>query len=152
MPYPRSWCHGLAAPFLYATSPGQVFPLPPADSPDSEIRLFSDGSKSKGKVGATFVHFHASGSIIGSHLLPLPEYISVFEAELYAASCVPQYAANLSSDTGSKVVSLSIDNQATITTISRPGYSYLAPLLHNIRKATSTPLLLDTAVQLGWDT
>lgn len=40
-----------------------------------------------------------------------------FDAELYAASCALQYAANL--PTHSKVVSLGIDNQATINTISR---------------------------------
>ena len=45
---------------------------------------------------------------------------------------------------------VSIDNQAAITTISRPCYSHLAPLLHDIHKATSTLLLLDTAVQVGW--
>ena len=78
--------------------------------------------------------------------------MSVFDAELYAVSCALQYAANLSANlsSGSKVVSLSIDNQAALTTISRLGYSYLAPLLHDIRKATSTLHLSDTAVQVGW--
>ena len=42
------------------------------------------------------------------------------------ASCALQHAANLSY-TPAKVVSLSIDNQATVSTISRPGCSYLAP-------------------------
>ena len=99
-------------------------------------------------VGAAFIHLHASGSIIGPHLLPLPEYMSIFDAELYAASCALQYAANLSS--GPKVVSLSIDSQAALSTISRPGYSYSAPLLHDIRKATSSLHLSNTAVQVGW--
>ena len=100
-------------------NPGRVFPLPGADS---ETRLF-DGSKSRGRVGAAFVHLHASGSIIGSHLLPLPEYMSVFGAELCAANCALQYAANLSANlsSGPKVVSLSIDSQAALTTISQPG-------------------------------
>ena len=95
-----------------------------------------------------FIHLHASGSIIDSHLLPLPEYMSVFDAELYAASCALQYAANLSPDP--KVVSLSIDSQAALSTISQPGYSYSAPLLHDIRKATSSLHLSNTAVQVGW--
>ena len=110
-------------------------------------------------MGAAFVHLHASGSIIGSHLLPLPEYISILDAELHAASCALQYAARLSANLsanlptnlppGSKVVGLSIDSQAALATVSRPGYSYLVPL-HGIRKATSTILLSDTAVQVGW--
>ena len=62
--------------------------------------------------------------MIGSRLLPLLEYMSVFYAELYTASCALQYAANLSP--ASRVVSLSIDSQAVITTISWPDYSYLA--------------------------
>lgn len=48
----------------------------------------------------------------------LPWYMSVFDAELYAASCAPQYAASLSL---LKVVSLGVDNQA-MCAISRPGY------------------------------
>jgi hypothetical protein len=48
------------------------------------------------------------------------------------------------------MISLSIDNQATISTISRPGYSYLAPLLHDIRKATADLLLSGSSVQVGW--
>ena len=99
-------------------------------------------------MGAAFVHLHTSGSIIGSHLLPLPEYMSVFDAERYAASCALRYDANI--PPGSIVVSLSIDSQAALTTISRPGYFYLASLLHDIGKATSTLLLSDTAVQVGW--
>ena len=78
---------------------------------------------------------------------PLPGYMSVFDAELYVASCGLLYAANLSP--GSRVVNPTTDNQAAITIISRPGYSYLAPL-HDIRKAASTLLLSDTAVQVGW--
>ena len=71
-------------------------------------------------MGAAFVHLRASGSNIGSHLLPLPEYMSVFDAELYAASCALQYAANLPANLspGSRVVSLSIDSQAALSTIS----------------------------------
>ena len=48
------------------------------------------------------------------------------------------------------MISLRIDNQATISTISRPGYSYLAPLLHDIRKATPNLLLSGSSVQVGW--
>ena len=40
--------------------------------------------------------------------------------------------------------------QATICSISRPGYSYQAPLLRDICKATSTLLLSGSAVQVGW--
>ena len=75
-------------------NPDPVFPVPPSGS-DHDFLLFSDGSKSRGRVGAAFVHIHpATGSIIGSHLLPLPSYMSIFDAELYAASCALQYAAN----------------------------------------------------------
>ena len=75
-------------------NPDQVFPVPPSRS-DHDSLLFSDGSKSRGRVGAAFVHLHpATGSTIGFHLLPLPSYMSVFDAELYAASCALQYAAN----------------------------------------------------------
>ena len=35
-------------------------------------------------------------------------------------------------------------------TISRPGYSYQAPLLRNICKATSTLLHSGSTVQIGW--
>ena len=45
------------------------------------------------------------------------------------------------------MISFSIDNQATISTISRPGYSYL---LHDIRKATANLLLSGSSVQVGW--
>ena len=138
----------------------RVFPLPLSDN---EILLFSDGSKAGRKVGAAFVHLHPPDSttrshllppdsayppIIGSHLLSLTWHISIFDAELYAASCALQYAASLSPPP--KVVSLSVDNQATIHAISRPGYSYQAPLLHDICKATSTLLLSGSAVQVGW--
>ena len=83
--------------------------------------------------------------------------MSVFDAELYAASCALQYAANCVPRHDAEppshpqsMISLSIDNQASISTISRPGYSYLAPLLHNIRKATANLLLLGSSVQVGW--
>ena len=112
----------------------QVFPLPPpSPSSGTEVLLFSDGPKASSKVGAAFIHFHPSGSIIKSHLLRLPWYMSVFDVELYAASCAVQYAATLNSH--SKAVSLSIDNQAAISAISYPGYSYLAHLLHDIHSA-----------------
>ena len=74
--------------------------------------------------------------------------MTVFDAELYAASCAPQYAATLNSH--SKVVSLSIDNQATITAIPRPGYSCLAHLLHDIRNATITLSHSGCVAQVGW--
>ena len=120
--------------------------LPPVDGhgADSEVDLFSDGSKSSVMVGATFGHLHASVSNIGSHHLGLPECRSVFDAELYSASFAHQPAANLSP--GLKVVSLSIDSQAILTTISGTGYSYSAPLHYDIRKATFTLLFSDTAV------
>ena len=103
----------------------------------------------RGRVGAAFVHLHtATGSIIGFHVLPLPSYMSIFDAELYAASCALQYTANCMPPIAT--ISLSIDNQATISTISRPGYSYLAPLLHDIRKATADILLSGSSIQVGW--
>ena len=111
-------------------NPDRVFPVPPSDH---DFLLFSDGSKPRGRVGAAFVRLHPStGSIIGSHLLPLPSYMSVFDAELYAASYVLQYAASCvprhSAESPPRpqttgritAISLSIDNQATISTISRP--------------------------------
>ena len=51
-----------------------------------------------------------------------PWHMSVFDAELFAASCALQYAAALSPPP--KVVSLGVDNQAALYAISRPGYSY----------------------------
>lgn len=75
--------------------PNQIFPLPPPSS-DDEVLLFSDGSKAGSKVGVAFVHLHPFGFIIKPHLLPLPWYMYVFGAELYAASCALQYAASLS--------------------------------------------------------
>ena len=108
-PYSHCWGRGLPTPSQYATTLGPparlayrcsakanfntnlVFPIPPSD----DVLLFSDGSKSRGKVEAAFVHLHPTGSIIASHLLPQPSYMSVFDAELYAASCALQYAAGL---------------------------------------------------------
>ena len=131
--------------------PNQFFPLPPpSPSSGTEVLLYSNGLKAGSKGGAAFVHLHPSGSIIKSHLLPLPWYMSVFDAELYAASCALQYAASLDSHWYSKVVSLSIDNQATISAISRPGYSYLAHPLHDIRNATITLSHLGYITQVGW--
>ena len=49
-----------------------------------------------------------------------------------------------------KAVSLTADNQAIMYTISRPGYSYQALLLHDICKATFTLLLSGSTVQIGW--
>ena len=74
--------------------------------------------------------------------------MSVLDAELYVASCALQYAANISPrrqyaanlSIHSRVVSLGAYNQATIKTVSRPGYSYQVPLLRNICKATATLL------------
>ena len=80
-------------------------------------------------MGAAFVHLHPSGSAIERRLLPIPEYMFVFDAELYATSCTLQYATDPSptgTPPGSKVVSLDIDNQAAISTASRPGCSYLS--------------------------
>ena len=48
-----------------------------------------------------------------------------------------QYAASLP---GPKVVGLGIDDQATISIIARPGYSYVAPILRDIQKATTSLL------------
>ena len=62
-----------------------------------------------------WAHLPPPGSIIKSYPLPLPWYISVSDAGLYAASCALQYAASLS--THSKVVSLSIDNQSTMSSV-----------------------------------
>ena len=158
-------------------NPDLVFPLPPSDN---EVLLFSDGSKKGGKVGAAFIHSHPAGpttrphlrlpdasrtttkagsvtmphpyrpnSIAGPHLLSLPWHMSVFDAELYAASCALQYAASLSPPP--KAVTLAADNQAIMMyTISRPGYSYQAPLFRDICKATSTLLLPGSTVQIGW--
>ena len=74
--------------------------------------------------------------------------MSVFDAELYAASCALKYAASLSPPP--RVVSLAVDNQATLCDISRPGYAYQASLLRDICKATSTLLHSGSAVQVGW--
>ena len=74
--------------------------------------------------------------------------MSVSNAELYAASCALRYAASLSPPP--RVISLAVDNQAIMRTISRTGYSYQAPLLHDIRKAASTLLLSGSTVQIGW--
>ena len=41
-------------------------------SSDQGETLLFDGSNPGRKVGAAFVHLHPSGSIIRSHLLPLP--------------------------------------------------------------------------------
>ena len=74
--------------------------------------------------------------------------MSVFDTELYAASCALQYAASLSPSP--KAVSLAVDNQKIMYTISRPGYSYQAPLLRDICKATSILLLSGSTVQIRW--
>ena len=74
--------------------------------------------------------------------------MSVFDAELYATSYALQYAASLSQPP--KAVSLAVDNQVIMYTISCPGYSYQAPLLRDICKATSTLFYLGTTVQIGW--
>ena len=97
-------------PIKAGYNPDQVFPLP---SSDNEVFLFSDGSKTGRRVGAAFIHFlppagdpstrshlqtHPSdstttpppyplNSIARSNLLSLPWHMSVFDAELYAASC-----------------------------------------------------------------
>ena len=74
--------------------------------------------------------------------------MSVFDAELYAASCALQYAAPLSPPP--KVVGLGVDNQAIMCAISRPGYSYQASLLRDICRATYTLLHSGSAVQVRW--
>ena len=56
----------------------------------------TDGSETRDKVGAAFIHLHPFGSIIGSHLPPLTWFMSVLDAELCVASHAPQYAANRS--------------------------------------------------------
>ena len=93
----------------------------------------------------TPTHFY---SIAGSRLLSLPWHMSVFDAELYAASCALQYAASLSPPP--RVVSLAVDNQAILCATSRPGYSYQASLPRDIHKATSTLLRSGSTVQVGW--
>ena len=91
------WIPSLAWPTVAPTQSQLQFKPGLFHSPsDDDVLLFSDGSKSRGRVGAAFVHLHpATGSIIGPHLIPLPSYMSVFDAELYAASCALQYAAGL---------------------------------------------------------
>ena len=81
---------------------------------------------------------YRSNSITGSLLLSLPWHMSVFVAELHAASCALQYAASLSLPP--KAVSLAVDNQAITYTPSRPSYSHQDPLLRDICKVTSTLL------------
>ena len=146
--------HSLSSlPIKADYNPDWVFPLL---SSGNEVIFFSDGSKTGRKVGAAFIHFHPadpttrshlqvhpsdstttplrapypSNSIAGSRLLSIPWHMSVFDAELYTASCALQYAASLSLPP--KVVNLGADNQATICSISRPGYTNQAPLLHGI--------------------
>ena len=91
-------------------NPERDFPLPPSDN---EAILFSDESKTVGKVGAAFIHFHAttrsflhlpvptttqtgndtaphsysSNSITGSHLLSLPRHMSIL-----MQNCIPPAA------------------------------------------------------------
>ena len=50
---------------------------------------------------------------------------------------------------GPKVVSLGFDNQATISTIARPGYSYLAIILRDLQKATTSLLRSGSTVHVG---
>ena len=73
--------------------------------------------------------------------------MSVFDAELYAASCAFRYAASLSPSP--EVVSLSVDNQATTCSISRPGYPHQTHLLRDICRTTSTLLCSGSAIQTG---
>ena len=135
-------------------NPDHAFSVPPSGS-DHGLPC-SDGSKSRGRVGAAFVHLRpATGSIIGSHLLTLPSYMSIFDAEVYAASCALLYSGSCmprhdAEPTPPHPQTMIVYNQATISTISRPGYSYLALLLHDIRKATADLHLSGSSVQGGW--
>ena len=71
----------------------------------------------------------------------------VFDAELYAASCALQYAVSLLF--APKAASPSVDNQAAICSILRPGCFRQAPLLRDICKAISTLLRSGSVVQIG---
>ena len=73
-------------------NPGQVFLRPPLGAADdSEVLLYSDGSKTGERVGAAFVHLQPSDSesITESHLLPLSCNMAIPNAELYAAAKPP---------------------------------------------------------------
>lgn len=74
--------------------------------------------------------------------------MAVFDEELYAVSCALQYDASLSPPP--KVVGLSIDSLGVKSAISRPGYPYQAPLLHDIHHDTSSLHLSCSAVLASW--
>ena len=84
-------CLGFPAQPTVAPNQGHLQPKPSlSHSPSADdVLLFSDGSKSERKVGAVIVHLQPTGAIIGSHLLPLPSYMPVFEAELYQGASRP---------------------------------------------------------------
>ena len=75
--------------------------------------------------------------------LTLPWYMSVFDAELYAASCAPQHRK---SPPSLQSCQPEHDNQATISTISRPGHSHLAS--SSAASAKQQPAY--AAIQVGW--
>ena len=66
------------------------------------------------------------------------------------ASCAPHWHPTANLLPQSRVVSPSIDNQATISTISRSGCSHLASFLRDIRNATFTMSHSGSAVQVRW--
>ena len=67
---------------------------PPDPSTRSHLQVHPPDAT--GIVAASPDHPYSSTSITGSHLLSLPWHMSVFDAELYSASCALQYAASLS--------------------------------------------------------
>ena len=139
------------AAFIYfhppdPTTRSHLHPPDPTVAPHPN-RLSANSSTNRLSASSNTNRLSAS-SITSSHLLSLPWYMSVFDAELFAASCTLQYAATLSPPP--KVVSLGVDNQAASCAISRPGYSYRASLLRDIHRATSTLLLSGSAAQAGW--
>jgi ribonuclease HI len=81
------------------------------DFPDGEIDIYTDGSKTGGKVGAAFTVFNNAGEL-HSKKLPMADYCSVFQAELFAIMKALDWVSSKTSDW--KKVNLLSDSKSSV--------------------------------------
>ncbi|XP_049869365.1 uncharacterized protein LOC126369116 [Pectinophora gossypiella] len=113
------------------------------DNCDSEVRIFTDGSKIEGKVGAA-LSIWTGAAETKTRKLALPSYCTVYQAELLAL-CEATREALKRSETSFAIY---CDSMAALLTVVNPGA--LHPLAVETRDAIHCCSIQNKSVSLFW--
>nr|XP_049706041.1 uncharacterized protein LOC126056565 [Helicoverpa armigera] len=107
------------------------------------LRIFTDGSKFQGKVGAA-LSIWDNQTELRSRKLSLPAYCTVYQAELLAICRATSEALN----SGAESCGIYSDSRAALQTVTNPGSMH--SLAIEARRNLSVALTLGKAVTLFW--